>query len=165
MSWDIFVADFPKDALTLDDVPEGFEGGPLMARRELIERVIEVVPEADFSNPTWATIEGPDYSIEINVGDEDPVRSFAFHVRGGDLAVGVVAAILEHLGLRAVDTGRDDGGFFDPDSAQDGLRRWRAYRDQVVSGAAASSPAAIEAPPASVPADRPGLLARLFRRD
>jgi hypothetical protein len=164
VSWDIFVADFPKDARTLDDIPEGFEGAPLMARSALIERVKDVVPEADFSDPTWGNIEGPDYSIEINVGDEDPVKSFAFHVRGGDLAAGIVAAILERLDLRGVDSGREDGGFFDPESAQDSLRRWRAYRDQVVSGAA-SSVVATKALPASVPAERPGLLRRLFRRD
>ena len=132
MSWDIFVMDLPADAATMDDIPQDFEGRVLMSRWALIEGIKQVVPDADFSDPTWGHIDGPDYSIEVNVGDDDPLTGFAFHVRGdGDTAAGIVAAILRHFGLRAVDSSSDTG-LFDPESAVESLRHWRAYRDHVV---------------------------------
>ena len=48
------------------------------------------------------------------------------------MAAGVVADILDRLGLRAIDTGRDDGGFFDPAEAVASLQRWREYRNRVL---------------------------------
>ncbi len=135
MSWDIIVQDLPRDAKTVADIPEDFEPQPLMPRHELIARILDVVPGADFSDPTWGLVEGTDYSIEVSIGDEDPVISFAFHVRGGDMVVGVVAAILDHLGLRAIDPGQgEDGtGFFDPSLATESLQQWRAFRDRAVA--------------------------------
>jgi len=156
LSWDIFVQDLPADARNVADIPDDFAPRPLMPRQALIDRITEVVPGADFTDPAWGKIDGPDFSIEVNIGEGDPVEGFAFHVRGGDQAAGIVADVLGHLGLRALDMGRDDGGFFDPDDAVENLRRWRAYRDQVV--AAASAP---PAPPTDV--RKPGLLGR-FRR-
>jgi len=129
LSWDTFVQDLPADARSVADIPQSFVPQPLMPRQALIDGIKAVVPGADFSDPAWGIIDGPDFSIEINIGDDDPVQSFAFHVRGGDLAAGVVADVIRQLGLRALDTGRDDGGFFDPDDAVASLRRWRAYRD------------------------------------
>jgi len=63
VSWDIFVQDFPKDAKTVDDIPDDFVPQPLIPRRELITRIQEVVPEAHFSDPAWGLIDDPDYSI------------------------------------------------------------------------------------------------------
>jgi hypothetical protein len=132
MSWDIYVLDFPPDIETPGDVPEDFRPGPLMSREALIEGISELVPGADFSDPTWGRLDGPDYSIEVNIGEDDPVESFALQVSGGDRAVGVVADILDHFRLRAIDTGSEDGGFFDREGSVDQLRAWRAYRDQVI---------------------------------
>jgi hypothetical protein len=92
---------------------------------------VAAVPDADFSDPTWGRIEGPGYSIEVNIGSEDPVQGFAFHIRGGDMAAGIVADILETLGFRALDP-ESDTSLFDPAEAVESLRRWRSYRDQVV---------------------------------
>jgi hypothetical protein len=133
MSWDIFVQDLPAHARKVQEIPDDFVPQPLMSRQALLDGIRHVVPGADFSDPTWGVIDGPDYSIEINIGEGDPVSGFAFHVRGGDLAAGIVSAILEHFGLRAIDTGRDDGMFFDATAAAASLRRWRAYRDRVVA--------------------------------
>lgn len=142
MSWDIFVQDLPSDSRSVADIPDDFLPQPLMPRSDLIARIREVVPEADFSDPAWGVVEGPDYSIEINVGDDDPVSSFAFHVRGGDLAAGVVAAILDHLGLRGLDTAQDESGtgFFDPATAVNSLRRWRSFRDRTLAAPDADPP-------------------------
>ena len=131
MSWDIFVQDLPPDAATVADIPDDFEPAPLMERSALIERIRGVVSEADFGDPAWGRIEGPGFSIEVNIGNEDPVRGFAFHVRGGDLAVGIVADVLERLGLRALDPG-SGSGFFERGAAVASLTAWRDYRSRVL---------------------------------
>jgi hypothetical protein len=130
MSWDIFVQDFPQEAKTVSDIPKDFRPRSLGERSAIIERIRAVVPASDFSDPSWGVIDGDGWSIEVNMGDEKECRSFAFHVRGGDGPVGVVEAILQDLGLRAVDSGTGDF-FVGGSEALDSFRKWRAYRDQV----------------------------------
>jgi hypothetical protein len=131
MSWDIFVQDLPTDARTFEEIPEDFVPVPLGSRAAIIDRIKEVAPAADFSDPSWGHLDEPGFSIEFNMGNKEECRSFAFHVYGADAAAGVVAAILEHLKLRALDS--QTGGFFEAgESARESLRRWRAYRDQIV---------------------------------
>jgi hypothetical protein len=131
MSWDIFVQDIPKEVMSVADMPDDFRPKSVGARREIIEKIRAVVPAVDFADPTWGTIEGPGYSIEVNLGKKEEVDGFAFHIRGGDMAAFVVADILERLGLRAFDTGSDTGLFSIGPDGSAGQKRWRAYRDQV----------------------------------
>jgi hypothetical protein len=112
MSWDLFVMDLPDDARTIDDIPKDFVGRSLGPRSAMIQKVSEVVPEADFSDPAWGRIDGADFSIEVNMGPGEQLESFAFHVRGSDLALGAIAEILEHLNLRAVDPQSKTGSLF-----------------------------------------------------
>ena len=130
MSWDIFVQDFPSDAKTIDDIPDDFNPAVIGKRTTVIQKIKEVVSSADFSDPAWGVIDGTDWSIEANLGADEECRDFAFHVSGGDTAAGVVSAILQSLGLRAVDS--QTGEFFEagPDAVES-FRKWRAYRDQV----------------------------------
>ena len=130
MSWDIFVQDIPSDARMIDDIPDDFVPATIGRRSEIIEKIKEIVPFADFSDPAWGTIEGTDYSIEVNLGADESIDSFAFHVRGDDVAAGLVSDILKHLNLRAFDGGTGD--IFDHERAAAGLKKWRAYRDWVV---------------------------------
>jgi len=95
-------------------------------------KIKELIPDADFADPSWGRIEADDWSIEVNIGVDEECKSFALHVRGGDEAVGVVAAILDHLNLRALDS--QTGEFFIAGlEAPDSFQKWRAYRDQVVN--------------------------------
>lgn len=59
---------------------------------------------ADFTDPSWGLIDGKDWSIQVNLGQEEDCRGFALHVRAGDVAVGAIAAILRSLNLRALDS-------------------------------------------------------------
>lgn len=132
MSWDIFVQDIPPDVTSVEEMPEDFRPGFIGTRQAIIEAIRRVVPEADFSDPAWGTIAGPQYSIEVNIGAADPVTSFALHVSGGDQAAYVVHDILAELGLRAFDPSNPTGIFALDDGSLDGLRKWRAYRDRVL---------------------------------
>jgi hypothetical protein len=133
MSWDIFVQDFPLEATSVDQIPPDFWPASIGKTSEIIEKIRTALPTADFSDPVWGVIDGPDWSIEVNIGAEEPCHGFALHVRGGDAAVGAVVAILDAVKLRAVDS--QTGEFFV--GGEEGLapfQRWNAYRDQVMGG-------------------------------
>lgn len=131
MSWDIFVQDLPADARSVADIPSDFEPAAVGGRGELIQHIRSIAPAADFSDPAWGVLETSSFSVEFNLGDEDPVRSFALHVRGDDAAAAFISELLTRLGLRALDP-QSDSGLFEPGAvAEESLRRWRAYRDQV----------------------------------
>ncbi len=130
MSWDILVLNFPPDIKLFEDLPEGFAFTALGKRADLIAKILEVAPSADFSDPSWGSLQGENWDIEINLGKEEETDSFMFHVRGGDGAVGAVGTILDHLGLRAYDIERQ--GFFVADAdALKSFQTWRSYRDHV----------------------------------
>ena len=130
MSWDIFVLDIPIDAVSVDDIPDSFVRATIGSRSDIIAKIKEIVPFADFSDPTWGTIAGEGFSIEVNFGPDETVDCFAFHVSGNDLAAGVVSDILTHLNLRAVDSGTGD--IFDHAHAAAGLQQWRAFAHKVL---------------------------------
>lgn len=116
MSWDIFVQDLPREAATVQDIPDDFRPAVIGKRAEIIRRIQEIVPFVDFADPSWGTIVGDDFSIELNMGTAEDVSGFAFHVRGSDTAAAVVAEILTHLNLRAING-------FNPEHAVECLRR------------------------------------------
>ena len=131
MSWDLFVQDLPQEARSASEIPADFTPGLLGSRGRILAAILEVAPHADYTDPAWIRLTTPEAELEINLGADDPVRDFAFHIRGGSHVVGLVAAILGKLQLRALDPGADNG-IFDPASAGESLRRWQAYRDGVL---------------------------------
>jgi hypothetical protein len=131
MSWDLLVQDLPRDARSVKEIPVDFRPSSIGKRSMIIAKIKEIVPAADFSDPSWGRIDGDDWSIEVNIRDEEECKGFAFHVRGGDAAVGVVTAILKHLNLRALDVQRGDF-FVAGEEAIKSFQKWRAYRDQVI---------------------------------
>ena len=134
MSYDIFVQDLPKSANSVDEIPSDFVPSPLGPRQSIIDGILDVVPTADFSDPAWGKIDSDYWSIEVNIVENDPCKSFAFHVHGGSAAVGAVAAILEKLGFRALDI--SEGGIFSPDqSSIESFTKWRDYRNRIAGGA------------------------------
>lgn len=133
MSWDIFVQDLPENVQAVQDIPDDFEPGSLgLKRTELIHRMQEIAPEADFSDPAWGRLDGDGYSIEINLGDDEVVSGFAFHVRGDERAPYMVQQLLDGLKLRALDPSADSGIFSLSEGSVQGFARWRSYRDRVI---------------------------------
>ena len=70
--------------------------------------------------------------MEISIGAEESLRSFAFHIRGGDYSAGIVADILQRLHLCAFDTA-SDSGFFDSSQSAESLKRRHQYRTHVLN--------------------------------
>jgi hypothetical protein len=132
MSWDIFAMDLPESVAALRDVPEGFVGRPIGTRASITHKITRAVPFADFSQPAWGKVQIPGCEMEINLGDNEEVKTIAFHVYGGDLAPGVMVAILRELELRAVDS--MTGEIFNEETAAQSYKRWLDYRSQVIRG-------------------------------
>jgi hypothetical protein len=129
MSWDIFVMSIPREFESVEEIPSDFEPTSLGTRPALISKIKEVIPTADFSDPSWGLIDGDGWSIEVSIGKEE-CDCIALHVRGGDEAVGAVASIIDGLGVRAIDA--QTGEFFvSGRTAIESLQKWRAFRDSV----------------------------------
>jgi hypothetical protein len=141
VSFDVFVQDLPPDARTVADIPDDFAPKPIGRRVDIVAGIIRAAPAADFADPTWGVIDGPGFSIEVNIGPEEVLDSFAFHVRGGEEALFVVADILRELRMRAIAPGTVSG-FFEAAELGPAYSRWQAYRRQVVGGAQDAEPGA-----------------------
>ena len=137
MSWDIFAQDLPASITSLSDTPDNFVPQPLGKRVSLIAKIMGVVPQADFADPGWGKIRTPDCEIEIGMGNDEDVESIVFHVYGGELAPGVVVAILKALQLRALDSAT--GEIFNEAEAADSFIKWQKYRDKIRRGCPAFS--------------------------
>jgi hypothetical protein len=130
MSFDVFVQDIPADAKGVDDIPDDFEPKPIGVRGDVLAALRKVAPELRFASPDWGTIDGDGYSIEVNLGLDDPVTSIALHLRGDERAVFLVGEILSELGVRAFAPGTESG-LFEVDRTMDAFRQWDKYRDGV----------------------------------
>jgi len=132
MSWDIFVQEIPLEAKSVAEIPDDFVPKPIGSRDDIIKKICALVPTADFSDPAWGLIDGPDYSIEVNIGEKAITSGFVFHIRGNEQAVYVVANILANLKLRAFDP-QSETGIFSLKEALASFQKWRSYRDQSMS--------------------------------
>ncbi|MEO5923818.1 MAG: hypothetical protein ABIR70_08340 [Bryobacteraceae bacterium] len=133
MSWDIFVQDLPQSARSIDEIPEDFRPGLIGRKSDLISEITKVVPFADFSDRSWGRIDGPGFSIEVNLGIDEDVQHFAFHVRGDDIAAAVVVDILACLRLRALDPSSASGILDMNSDYTASMQKWRLYRASVMS--------------------------------
>lgn len=113
MSRDIFVQDLPSGVASVADIPDGFVPQPLtVTRPQILAAIRAEAPDCDASDPTWIRIDSSGkYAIEVNISKNEPLRSFAFHIRGGPEAELLVARVLKRLGLRALDPESDSGVF------------------------------------------------------
>ena len=133
MSWDVLVFHAPPEIETVEQMGDDFHTvlGP---RDEVLGRLRELFPEIDLSDPTWGDLEGPGYSIELNIGDKDPVESIMLHVRGGAEAIEPMRRLCEATGWRAMDMGDCEFLDFDEDPAR-GLRDWQELLGQAIEEA------------------------------
>jgi hypothetical protein len=130
MSWDISIQDLPADVQSVGNISNDYRPRPLGTRDELIQRIQQLVPQVDFSDPSWGMLDDSEFSIEFNMGSEEICHGFMLHVRGGGSPIATISRLLQHLNVRAIDC--QTGDFFSPEVAQASLRQWQAYRDRVI---------------------------------
>ena len=129
MSWDVFVQKLPAGTRRVIDIPDDYQPEPLGTREAVIEKITRAVPDVDFSDPTWGKLVRDDFSIEINMTDDDIVRGMTLHVRGSAAAVYAVTKVIDAVGGRGLDSWT--GEVFDPATGVHSLRRWQAYVDEI----------------------------------
>lgn len=120
MSWDIYIQDLPA-VRSMQDVPTDHRPQPIGLLDDLRRRIQEAVPQAEQQDSDWLFIQTAeiDISIQFHMEDAARVRYIVVHVHGGSQSATCVAAIVQQLGLRAVDTAT--GEFFDSAALDESL--------------------------------------------
>lgn len=125
MSWDILIQQFPEGARRVADIPDTFVAPPIGKRAEVLPKLRSALPQANYSDPPWVRLHGEDFSLECAIGEDEVLYGITLHVRGSDNVLPFISAVLDAVGLRAIDSWT--GEFFDPEVAPHSLARWRTY--------------------------------------
>ncbi|QES52003.1 hypothetical protein DEJ50_33435 [Streptomyces venezuelae] len=130
MSWDVLLLRLPDNVTSVHELPGDHTTPPLGSLHHVLAAVAQVVPDADLSDPTWGEIPGPTWSMELNIGDEDPVDSIMLHIRGsGDDALTPVFRLAEALGCKVLDCAEGD---LITAGQTSGWRAFQQFRDRVL---------------------------------
>lgn len=130
MSWDVLL--FKSAHSSAHEMPKDFRPDPLGDIDQIRQLLRHALPQIDLRDPTWGVLDGPDWSIEFNIGKESPLEALMLHVRGGDDALSAVRAAVTALDARAFDCTVGEFLDFDGGDAAAGLRSWRAFKDRAV---------------------------------
>lgn len=130
MSWDVsvFAAEAPPPPVA--EMHREWRGLPLGTLAELRERISQVLPEVDWSDPRWGIYAG-EAVLEFNLGADDPALSFMVHVRGGGDPVSLLARLVERWGWYMLDTSTVEW-LHHSEAPGAGWAAFREYRDRVL---------------------------------
>ncbi|MFD6150974.1 hypothetical protein [Streptomyces sp. NPDC060243] len=129
MSWDVLLLRLPDDVTSMEEIPADYISPPLGRSDQVLAAVTQAVPEVDLSDPAWGEFLGPAWSIELNIGSEDPVDSIMLHIRGsGDDVLTPVLRLAEALRCKALDCA---GGNLITPGQTSGWHAFQQFRDRV----------------------------------
>ena len=150
MSWDISVMASSSPPLPVEQMPSDWCGVSLGSQADLREKISTVLPQVDWSDPTWGIFDGDGFSFEFNMGKQDPSDGFMIHVRGGGPAVTKLLELGASTGWFLLDCSQGEWLHHckDPDAGWVGFQ---AYRDHVLSTMRTN--AEPDAPPNGGPAE------------
>lgn len=110
MSWTLVALRAPRGAGRPEEIPD--DSPPILPRAELVRRLREVVPDAEWLDEGTGVVRRSRGTLEIAVDGGDPVKYVFLEMRRDAADVeSVVDQILEVLDLRAVG---EDGEFYEP---------------------------------------------------
>ncbi len=131
MSWDVMIFNTRGTKPPPIDQFQESDYGPLGPAAEVRHQLSGLLPGIDWSDTTWGIYEGTGFSIEFNVGKDDPIGSMMLHVRGGGNAIAAIVKIARPLGWSALDCSTSE--FLDLDRpSQAGWEGFQAFRDKVI---------------------------------
>lgn len=133
MSWDVVVMKFPENFNNdWDNVPKDFKPETICTHEHLKNEIKKLLPNINHDDPSWMVLNGETYSIEFNVGADDPINCIMLHVRGGDEALQAIKIFCEKFNCDALDT--TEGKCIDfNEKSNKGFSAWRKYRDKVLN--------------------------------
>lgn len=132
MSWDIMLVNSRQKPDLDSDDPDL----PLFPpKAELILAFRKTFPSLQVEENGWASIDAPDYSIELSFPDEEaPENQIMLFIRGGKDPMPHIAQLCRDNGWQAYDTTMGD--YIDLDQPlKNGFSGWQSYRDQIVGEA------------------------------
>jgi hypothetical protein len=132
MSWDVWVAKFPDgfDG-NFDNISDDWEPEELFTHDIFIKEIKRIFPNIDDDDENWLILDDGTFSIEFNIGKDDPITCIMLHVRGGNEAIKAIGLLCKTFNLQALDTTEVNLIDFDKE-ANDGFTQWREYRDRVM---------------------------------
>ncbi|MFJ5233165.1 hypothetical protein ACIQBJ_25130 [Kitasatospora sp. NPDC088391] len=128
MSWDLLLLPVPADITSLDELPDDFTAQPLGSREQVTTALAARIPGIDLTDPTWGHLSGPTWSVELNIGSDDPIESLMLHIRGGGDVLQLVFRITDAVSCRALDV--SEGVFLSTDAAA-GWHSFQRFRERV----------------------------------
>jgi hypothetical protein len=130
MSHLIAVFALPAHITSVEKLPDDFQS-ILGSRAAVLGLLADLFPDADFSDPTWVTLEREDFVIEFIVGTGDPVESVGLRIHGADSVMDAVHLLCQRTGWRAYDASL--GALIDfAHNPAKGLQAWRSYAERVI---------------------------------
>jgi hypothetical protein len=131
MSWDVMLFRFAGEApASMDDINDA-QQLPLGAAADVRAGISAGLTQTSWDDPAWGIFDGDGFSIEFNVGDDDPVDSMMLHVRGGGDAVAAIMSFAAPLSWAALDC--STGEFLDPAAPSErGWKDFQAFRDKII---------------------------------
>jgi hypothetical protein len=131
MSWDVMIFNIPgASPPPVEQLDEG-DCKPLGSASEVRQQISTLLPGVDWSDPTWGIYLQDGFSIEFNVGKDDPIGSMMLHVRGGGDAISAITKFARPPGWSVLDC--STGAFLDLESPSPaGWEAFQAFRDQVI---------------------------------
>jgi len=142
VSWDINLFKVSSSISSLKEIVEIYNKGEnfesLGTKTEVIEQLKQILPKVDFSDPTWGKLEGNNYFIEFNMGDDEIVDGLMLHIRGGDEAIDIIKTITIKTGWKAFDC--SDGNLIDFYHYPNGFQKWQNFREQATKKLKIESP-------------------------
>jgi hypothetical protein len=127
MGFDLFFLNIPPQVTHMSDIPKGIP--PLGPLEEVLNKVRTSYPALKLDETGFGDIDGGSYSIEIDIGNDDPVDSIMVTLRGGPEGIDALAPIFAQ-GFRAVAPGIDTIAST-PADLHTAFAAFTAYRDTV----------------------------------
>jgi hypothetical protein len=114
------------------DAPPDFKAVPLGEASEVRQRISTVLPQVDWTDPAWGTLDGEGFSIEFNTKAEGTIDGLMLHVRGNGDPLPAIGSLCRQNGWAALDM--TTGDFLDAaNPSRAGWDDFREFRDQIKS--------------------------------
>lgn len=136
MSWDVILFKVPPNVVSLEEA--GVTLTPLGTKLEVISKLKRIIPNVDFSDPTWGKLDGDNYFIEFSMGKEEIIDGLMLHIRGGNEVIEVLKTISKDTGWKPFDC--SNGELIDFDYYPEGLQKWKDFREQMAQKLKIKSP-------------------------
>jgi hypothetical protein len=133
MSWDVILYNISSNITSLDQFDP--ESPPLLGTKSNVINILKkVFPDISFTDPNWAGVSRPGFSIEFNFGKENllVLDHLMLHIRGGNEVIESLKALCEITHWRVFDLTTGNFINFENDPTR-GLQIWRDFLHKVVA--------------------------------